>query len=198
MIAPPVVILAGGASRRMGGGDKTLLHLNGRPVLSHVIDRLSPQTTMLAINTNSEDPAFSAFGLHLLPDVVANRPGPLAGVLTAMTWAIGAGHRQVVTAPADTPFLPADLIPRLQLRAETASRSPVLAQSGGRLHPVAALWPTALRDRLAEALASGTRRMTDWTESMEAVELEFPTGPIDPFFNINTPEDLHTAEAAFG
>ena len=196
MTPPPVVILAGGASRRMGGGAKPLLLLGGRSLISRIIDRIEPQAGPMAINTNAADKGYQALGLPLLPDVVADRRGPLAGILTAMDWAIATGHTHVATVPGDTPFLPGDLIPQLLLCSETADAVPVLAASGGRVHPVAGLWPAMLRDRLATALAAGTRRMTDWTESVDAATVDFPATTPDQFFNVNTPEDLATAEAA--
>lgn len=196
MTPPPVVILAGGASRRMGGGHKGLRLLSGRPLLAHVIDRIAPQCDALAINTNSPVRDFANFGLPVLPDVVPDRPGPLAGVLTAMDWAATRGADQVVTVPGDTPFLPGDLVPQLMLRAESAADRPVLAESGGRMHPVAGLWPIALRDAMAKALKSGTRRMMDVASAHSAVTVSFPATEPDPFFNVNTPEDLTWAEAA--
>ncbi|WP_136636591.1 molybdenum cofactor guanylyltransferase MobA [Pseudooceanicola onchidii] len=198
MRPPPVMILAGGASRRMGGGDKGLRMLAGRPLVAHVIDRIAPQCDDLAINTNGAAADFAGFGLPLLPDVIPDRPGPLAGVLTAMDWALQGGHTHVATVPGDTPFLPGDLIPQLMLAAEASATTPVLAQSGGRVHPVAGLWPVALRDALAQALATGTRRMTDWTAQAGATAVPFPDTTPDAFFNVNTPEDLATAEAAIG
>lgn len=196
MTPPPVMILAGGASRRMGGVDKGLRLLNGRPLLAHVIDRVAPQCDVLAINSNSPAEGVAALGLPVLPDSLPGRPGPLAGVLVAMDWAAASGSDAVVTVPGDTPFLPGDLIPRLMLRSEDAPGVPVVAQSGGRLHPVAALWPVALRDRLSAALVSGVRRMTDWTEDAGAIAETFPETEPDSFFNVNTPEDLALAEAA--
>ncbi|WP_375174453.1 molybdenum cofactor guanylyltransferase MobA [Pseudooceanicola sp.] len=196
MTPPPVVILAGGASRRMGGMDKGLMLLANRPLLAHVIDRIAPQTTALALNTNGPAGDYVRFGLPILPDALPDRPGPLAGVLTAIDWALGQGAECVVTVPADTPFLPGDLLPRLMLAAETATGAPVLAQSAGRLHPVVGLWPVAWRDTLAEALQAGTRRMMEFAESAGATAVAFPATDPDPFFNVNTPEDLARAEGA--
>ena len=191
MTPPPVVILAGGASRRMGGRDKALVMLAGRPLLAHVIDRMAPQCEAMALNSNGDAADYAAFGLPVLPDTIPDRPGPLAGVMAAMDWAAAAGHAHVVTVTADTPFLPGDLVPQLLLRASAA---PVLAESGGRLHPVVGLWPVDLRAALSEALLSGTRRVTDWTRAMGATALPFPDTDPDFFFNVNTPEDLARAE----
>lgn len=196
MTPPPVVILAGGASRRMGGGDKGLRLLAGRPLLTHVIDRMMPQCEALALNTNGAAADYAVFDLPVLPDVRPGRPGPLAGLLTAMDWAGRDGAMQVVTVPGDTPFLPGDLVPQFLLAAEDAPGLPVLATSGGRLHPVAGLWPLALRDALDRALAGGARRMMAFAETAGAVTVDFPVTGIDPFFNVNTPDDLQQAEAA--
>lgn len=196
MTPPPVVILSGGASRRMGGNDKGLCLLAGQPLLAHVRDRLAPQCDCLAINSNAGADSLVDLGLPVLPDVVPNRPGPLAGILTAMDWAAPQGATWVVTTPGDTPFLPGDLIPCLLFAAETSSDVPILAESGGRLHPVTGLWPVSLRDDLAQTLVSGIRRVTEWTAKVQAISVEFPATAPDPFFNVNTPEDLATAAAA--
>jgi molybdopterin-guanine dinucleotide biosynthesis protein A len=180
----------------MGGNDKGLCLLAGQPLLAHVRDRLAPQCDRLAINSNAAPESLADLGLPVVPDIVPDRPGPLAGILTAMDWAMAQGENQVVTAPGDTPFLPGDLIPRLLLAAETAPDVPVLAESAGRLHPVAGLWPVSLRDDLARALTSGTRRVTEWTTKVQAISVAFPATGLDPFFNVNAPEDLATAEAA--
>lgn len=194
MIAPPVVILAGGLSRRMQGPDKPTMLLAGRPMLAHVIDRLAPQTEALAINANGPAGDYALFGLPVLPDVVAGRPGPLAGILTAMRWA--KGHDAVVTVPADAPFLPGDLIPRLLMAAEGPVPRAVIAASGGRHHPVVGLWPVAMTATLEQAIDDGMRRVRDWADLAGAVVADFPATDPDPFFNVNTPEDLDRAAAS--
>lgn len=196
MTPPPVVILSGGASRRMAGKDKGLCLLAGQPLLAHVRDRLAPQCDRLAINSNSGAESLADLGLPVLPDIVPGRPGPLAGILTAMDWAISQGATWVVTTPGDTPFLPGDLIPRLLLATETSPDVPILAESGGRLHPVTGLWPVSLRDDLVQTLAAGTRRVTEWTAKVQANSVDFPATTHDPFFNVNTPEELASAAAA--
>ncbi|GGE40979.1 molybdenum cofactor guanylyltransferase [Primorskyibacter flagellatus] len=196
MIAPPAVMLSGGASRRMGGTDKALMPLAGEPLLAHVIARIAPQTERLALNTNSADPALGGFGLPMLPDTLPDRPGPLAGILAAMDWAAELGDTHVVTVPGDTPFLPADLIPCLTLRG--AGDAPVVAASSGRLHPVAGLWPVASRTALRDAITGGLRKVTDWTDAAGALTCEFPATDPDLFFNVNTPEDLARAERLIG
>ncbi|MGE0668657.1 MAG: molybdenum cofactor guanylyltransferase MobA [Sphingomonadales bacterium] len=188
------VILAGGLSRRMGGGDKALLPLAGRPVLRHVIDRLAPQVGRLMLNANGDPRRWKPFALPVIGDTVAAYPGPLAGLLAAMEWA--ARHAPsfgwVATVPCDSPFLPRDLVARLH---EAVGDSPAaIASSGGRLHPVAGLFHMRLRDPLSHFLAGGGRRAAEWAEGVGARVAEFPASPIDPFFNINTPEELAHAE----
>ena len=190
-MTPPGVILAGGAARRMGGGDKGLLPLGRSTVLGHVIARLGPQVSALALNANGDASRFAALGLPVLPDETADRPGPLAGVLAAMDWAAALGAERVATAAADTPFLPADLVARLA----AAGPGIVLAATpeGGRpaRHPTFGLWPVALRDDLRAALASGVRKVVAWTDPHGAAEAAFPDA--DAFFNVNTPGDLARA-----
>ena len=199
-IAPPIpgVILAGGLSRRLGGGDKCLLPLAGRPIVAHVIDRVRPQVAALALNANGDATRFADFGLTVVADDAADFAGPLAGILAALDWAQRAhpSASTVLTVPADTPFLPPDLAARL-----AAAGAPALARSGGRVHPVVGLWPLSLRDDLRKALrAEGIRKVEHWTGRLAPAIVDFPpmdspAGAIDPFFNINTPEDLQRAEA---
>jgi molybdopterin-guanine dinucleotide biosynthesis protein A len=187
------VILAGGLSRRMGGGDKPLLPLAGRPLLAHVIERLRPQVGALAVNANGNATRFAPFGLEVVADDAADFAGPLAGILAAMNWArrLHPAAAAVLTVPADTPFLPRDLAARLK-----AAGAPALARSGGRIHPVVGLWPLRLRDDLQRALrVEGIRKVEAWTARLDPVLVDFEAGAIDPFFNINTPEDLIRAEA---
>ena len=184
------IILAGGLARRMGGGDKALLPLGKTTVLAHIVTRLTPQVDALAINANGDPARFAQAGLPVLPDTVPGFPGPLAGVLAGLEWASGCGAAWLVTAPGDTPFLPADFVLRLY-----AGRSPsgfACAASGGRTHPAAALWPVSARDALAQALAAGLRKIDAFT-GPDAAAVEWPVHPADPFFNINTPDDLAAA-----
>jgi molybdopterin-guanine dinucleotide biosynthesis protein A len=187
----PGVILAGGLSRRMGGGDKGLLSLAGRPVLAHVIARIQPQVSALALNANGDATRFAALGLPVIADDAADFAGPLAGILAALNWASRTApvSGAVLTVPADTPFLPRNLVARL---AEAGA--PALARSGGRIHPVVGLWPLALRDGLRAALrGEGLRKVEDWTARVGPALVDFEAAPVDPFFNINTPEDLARA-----
>ena len=186
------VILAGGRSSRMGGGDKCLRPLGGRPLLRHVMERAAPQVARLALNANGEPARFAAFGLETIGDSIAGHAGPLAGVLAGMDWARAQPQASaaIVTFPADSPFLPRDLAARLLATGAPLAR----ACSGGRAHPVAALWSTALAEDLRQALAGGLRKIDLWTARHGVVDVEWDAGPPDPFFNANRPEDLEEAE----
>ena len=194
------VILAGGLSQRMGGGDKCLLPVGGRPILAHVIARLAPQVEVLALNANGAVARFADFGLPVLPDGVAGYPGPLAGVLAGMDWAAETGADAIVTVAADTPFFPETLV--AGLRAAALAEDVPLAMAvtpnpaGGRdRHPTFGLWPVALREELRAALAAGQRRVVAFTEPRGCAQAVFPPGVPDPFFNVNAPEDLAAADA---
>ena len=198
------VILAGGQSRRMGGGDKGLLELTGKPMLQHVIDRLRPQVADLAINANGDPARFGQFGLPVFPDTVSGFVGPLAGVLAGMRWsaAHAPGARWIVTAAGDAPLLPTDLVVRLLAAAETRPIAIALAHSFGELHPVIGLWPVALADDLEAQLTRGVRKVLHWTDRHGTVPVPFPPvriggAEIDPFFNANTPEELDELRGAF-
>lgn len=185
------VVLAGGRGSRMGGVDKALVPLGGRPMIAHVIGRLGPQVGALAINAGGDPARFAGLGLPVLPDPVPGQPGPLAGVLAGMRWAASQGADRVVTAATDTPFLPADLVARLK----AAAQAPIaLAESGGWLHPTFGLWPVTLAEDLELALEAGTRKVAGWALGEGAVRVRFAAEPFDPFFNINTPDDLEKAE----
>jgi molybdenum cofactor guanylyltransferase len=198
------VILAGGQSRRMGGGDKGLLELAGKPMLQHVIDRLRPQVGRLAINANGDPARFVRFGLPIIPDTVGGFVGPLAGVLAGMRWS--AAHapeaRWIATAAGDAPLLPTDLVARLLAAAETRPIAIALAQSYDELHPVIGLWPVALADDLEAQLSRGVRKVLHWTDRHGTVPAPFPPAQIggveiDPFFNANTPAELDELREAF-
>ncbi len=195
MKAPFGIILAGGQARRMGGGDKALLPLGGVSLLDHVIARLAPQVAELALNANGDAGRF-ATDLPVLADSIPGFVGPLAGVLAGLDWAAGRGAEHVVSAAADTPFLPADLVARLLLAAEREGKPIALAASGEppRLQPTFGLWPVALREDLRAALNGGLRKILDWTDRHGAATAAFPSAGFDPFFNINRPEDLIRAE----
>lgn len=194
MKAPFGVILAGGQATRMGGGDKGILPLGGKTLLAHVIERLSPQVAELALNANGDPARFDAFGLPVLSDSIDGFVGPLAGVLAGLDWAATLGATHVVTAAADTPFFPADLVPQLMLAAETQGKPIALAKTENGRHPTFGLWPVDLRDDLRQALQDGVRKVVAWTDKHGTAMAEFPVQEFDPFFNVNTPEDLALAE----
>ena len=190
------VILAGGLARRMGGGDKPLVEIAGRPILQHVIDRLKPQCGLLAINANGDPARFSAFGLPVICDSVEGFAGPLAGILAGMDFGAAKGAAHVLSAPGDTPFLPADLRSRLQAARTRAGATIAVAASNGRTHHAVALWPVALREDLRRALvAEDERRVSAFIGRYANVVVDWPIEPYDPFFNVNRPEDLARADA---
>jgi molybdenum cofactor guanylyltransferase len=203
---PTGLLLAGGQSRRMsdafaaGRGDKGLLDLSGKPMLGHVIERLTPQAGRLVINANGDPARFASFDLPVVPDTIEGYAGPLAGILAGLRWSIvnAPDATHVVSVSTDAPFLPADLVTKLQQGLANASGSIALAQSGGELHPVIGLWPVALADDLEQALHAGTRKVLAWTDRHGTVPIEFPFThlkgrSVDPFFNANTPEELAEA-----
>ncbi|MGY6697243.1 MAG: molybdenum cofactor guanylyltransferase MobA [Roseinatronobacter sp.] len=191
------VILAGGQATRMGGGDKGLRLVAGKPLLAHVIDRIAPQVAGLALNANGDPARFGMYGLPVVPDSLPDWPGPLAGVLAGMDWAAEQGASSVVSVAADTPFFPHDLVACLQAAAGPSGLALAGSRVAGKLwrHPTFGLWPVALRDDLRSALQGGLRKVVLWTDAHDAGCAEFGADPFDPFFNINTPEDIETAEA---
>jgi molybdopterin-guanine dinucleotide biosynthesis protein A len=186
------VVLAGGLARRMGGGDKGLRMLAGRPMLDWVVERARPQVGSLAINANGPAERFAGYGLPVLADAVQGHVGPLAGVLTGMEWAAREGSAWIATFATDAPFLPRDLVARMLAAAGEADI--VIAASGGRTHPVFGLWRLVLADDLRAALREGTRKIESWTARHRVALVTYPTEPVDPFFNANAPEDLAEAE----
>lgn len=184
------LILAGGAGRRMGA-EKALVTLAGRPLVAHVAARLAPQVACLALSANGDAARFATLGLPVLPDLPGERgEGPMAGLRAGLAWAAREGADALVTAPTDTPFLPADLVARLAAAGGLAH-----AASGGRAHYTAALWPVALAPRIEALFASGERRLRVALEGAVAVPF---AGEPDPFANLNTPDDLARAEAQLG
>jgi len=196
------VLLAGGQSRRMGGGDKCLLELAGKPLLAHVVERLKPQTSALVLNANGDLDRFSGFDLPTIADPITGFAGPLAGVLAGFTWARenAPDTRWIVTAATDTPFFPQDLVAKLLDATKGRYPAIALATSNERMHPVFGLWPVALADDLHQALESGTRKVLDWTGRHTTITAAFPEIEtdgitIDPFFNANRPDDMAHAAA---
>lgn len=202
---PLGVILAGGQATRMGGGDKALLPLGGCRLLDRVTERLGDQVDGMALNANGDGARF-ATDLPVIPDSIAGYPGPLAGVLAGLDWAATQGADSIVTVAADTPFFPTDLVARLVEAAQGQQHPLVLAATKGEAqtrsksrsglirHPTFGLWPVALRDDLRAALQGGLRKVVLWTEPHGGRECLFSSGLVDPFFNVNTPEDLARAE----
>ena len=198
------ILLAGGQSRRMGGGDKCLRLLGGRTILDRVIARARPQVAALALNANGDAARFAEFGLPVVADSIADFAGPLAGVLAGLDWAATHAPQcsHVASFATDAPFPPADLVRRLVAATEAESAELACAASDGRSHPVFGLWPMALREALRHAVREeGIRKVDAWTGRYRLAVAEYGTRPFDPFFNANRPEDLAAAErlaAAYG
>ncbi|MBS9720749.1 molybdenum cofactor guanylyltransferase MobA [Tianweitania sp. BSSL-BM11] len=187
------MILAGGRSSRMGGGDKTLLPLGNGTVLDEVTRRLRPQLDTLALNANGDPERFASFDLPVLPDTFGSFEGPLAGILTGLLWAEKIGVENLITVAGDTPFLPNELVSRLQAAAPSSSIA--VATSNARIHPTFALWPVALRSDLETFLhTQASRRVNHFISDHPHVRVAFDTASFDPFFNINTPDDLVEAQ----
>jgi molybdopterin-guanine dinucleotide biosynthesis protein A len=191
------VLLAGGRARRMGGGDKCLRPLAGRPILARVIERARPQVETLVLNANGDPGRFADFDLPVAADVIEGFAGPLAGVLTGMEWT--KIHRPdcpwIVTIATDTPFLPVDLVARMMATLEAEGAKLAVASSDGRAHPVFGLWPVSLADDLRHAMvAEDLRKVDRFTGRYRLCEAAFKTERLDPFFNTNRPEDLIEAE----
>jgi molybdopterin-guanine dinucleotide biosynthesis protein A len=193
----PGVLLAGGLARRMGGGDKPMRTIGGRTILERVIARLASQCDGLILNANGDPARFAAFGLPVTPDSVADFPGPLAGILAALDWA--AANRPEVkwmlSAAADCPFLPRDLVARLHQGLIEQNAELAVASSGGQSHPVIGLWRVSLREELRHALTvEDIRKIDRWTARYRLATVTWATEPLDPFFNANTVEDIAEAE----
>jgi molybdopterin-guanine dinucleotide biosynthesis protein A len=192
------LVLAGGLARRMGGGDKIMLTIGGMKILDRVLERLRSQCAALLLNANGDPARFAATGLEVVPDSVPDFAGPLAGVLAGLDWA--AEHRPdiafVVSVPGDCPFLPRDLVARLHAAREAEGKPLACARSGEWRHPVVGLWPIALRNDLRRALTEeGLRKIDLWTERHGVAVAIWPDAPVDPFFNVNTPQDAAAAES---
>jgi molybdenum cofactor guanylyltransferase len=192
------LLLAGGQSRRMGGGDKALHTLGGSTLLDRVIERLRPQVDALVLNANGDPARFAGFALPVVPDGIPGFAGPLAGILAGLDWA--ALQRPdcpyIVSVATDAPFLPTDLVARLAEGLVADRADLACAASGGRAHPVFGLWPVQLREDLRRAVVDETVRKVDlWTGRYRLVTVSFPDAPVDPFFNANRPEDLEAAAA---
>lgn len=199
-LEPPVLglLLAGGRARRLGGGDKCLKRIGGNTLLELVLARATPQVAYLLINAGGDPGRFQRFGPPVVADVIGGFQGPLAGILTGLEWATGnlPQCRFVATFATDTPFLPVDLVARLQQAVKLEGADLALAASAGRTHPVFGLWPVHLAAPLRQAMiGEGMRKVDAWTARYRVATVPFPTGDGDPFFNVNVPEDLAKAEA---
>jgi molybdopterin-guanine dinucleotide biosynthesis protein A len=193
----PSVLLAGGLARRMGGGDKPMRVIAGKTILERVISRLRPQCGGLILNANGDPTRFAQFGLPVIADNVADFPGPLAGILAGLDW-VAANRPDVnwmLSAAGDCPFLPRNLVARLDHERREQNAELAVAASGGQTHPVIGLWSVRLREELRQALiAEGLRKIDRWTSRYPIATVTWPTAPFDPFFNANTIEDIAEAD----
>ena len=202
MIDIPGIILAGGLSRRMGGGDKGLLMLGETSIIERVIDKILPQVGSLAININGDSSRFPDYKLPIIPDSIKGYLGPLSGILAGMEWAFKNGNRYIATVAADTPFLPDDLIKRLHAMVRSKNlnigiaASRILSGDDVFIHPTFGIWEVALKDDLRDALANDTRKIMFWAKKFKLDYYYFDTSDklSDPFFNINTLDDLEEAK----
>ena len=197
------IILCGGRSSRMGGGDKPLLPLGGKPMLAHIVARLAPQVAAVAINANGDPSRLAFASLPMVPDNLADFPGPLAGILAGMHWASTLpGCDRILSVAGDTPFFPPNLVRRLS-EAAPENDTIAVAASAGRRHPVFALWPLSVREDLERFLKSGNGKVIAFIDSHRGVDVGFPAviakdgRAVDPFFNVNTPADLDEAQGMF-
>jgi molybdenum cofactor guanylyltransferase len=193
----PGVLLAGGLARRMGGGDKPMRVIAGKTILERVISRLRPQCGGLILNANGDPTRFAQFGLPVIADNVADFPGPLAGILAGLDWV--AANRPdlnwMLSAAGDCPFLPRNLVARLDHKRRQQNAELAVAASSGQTHPVIGLWSVRLREALRQALvAEGLRKIDRWTSRYPIATVTWPTAPFDPFFNANTIEDIAEAD----
>jgi len=193
------VVLAGGQSSRMGGGDKCLLPLGGQPVLQHVLARITPQVESVVLNANGDSARFSAFGLPVVADSISGFAGPLAGVLAGLDWGAENGFSHIISVAADSPFFPPRLVTGLRFGCEASGQPLAMVHSpregGGYFRqPTFALYDVSLRENLRVALQGGVRKIIQWVEPLGCAPIVFHAFGDDPFFNINTPEDLAHAE----
>lgn len=185
------LILAGGLSRRMGGGDKPLISVDGQTLLDRTIERLKPQVERFLLNANGDPTRFTTYGLNIRADVIAGYGGPLVGILTGLEWAGEIGVEWVVSAAADTPLFPTDLVARLRAAVEAEGTDMAVAVSGGRTQPVFALWSVRQAAQLRRAvIENDLRKVEAFTEHFKVARVEWPQTPYDPFFNVNAPEDV--------
>ncbi|MBT5049340.1 MAG: molybdenum cofactor guanylyltransferase MobA [Rhodospirillaceae bacterium] len=195
------LLLAGGQSRRMGGGDKCLQELGGQTLLARILEIARPQVGPLVLNANGDAARFADYDLPVAPDVVDGFAGPLAGVLTGLEWARhnAPDCQWVASFACDAPFAPADLVPRLMGAIEAGKADMACASSAGRDQPVFGLWPVRLAGDLRDALVDEDIRKVDvWTARYRLARHDWACDPVDPFFNVNRPGDLEAAEGLLG
>ena len=191
------LVLAGGLARRMGGGDKARIRIGGKTILERVLTRLTPQCSGVILNANGDLARFADTGLRVVADSIPDFAGPLAGILAGLDWAAAnvPGIADIVSVPGDCPFLPPDLVERLSAARQAAGAPLACARSGDWRHPVVGLWRVALRDDLRKALVEESlHKIEIWTARHGVALADWPTTPVDPFFNVNTPEDAAEAE----
>jgi molybdenum cofactor guanylyltransferase len=191
------LVLAGGLARRMGGGDKAMIRIGEKTILERVLERLRPACANIVLNANGDPARFARFGLPVIADSIPDFAGPLAGILAALDWAAthAPGVSDVMSTPGDCPFLPWDVVERLHQARQDAKLPLACARSGDWRHPVVGLWPVALREDLRTALTvDGLRKIEVWTARHGIAIADWPSEPVDPFFNVNTPEDAATAQ----
>jgi molybdopterin-guanine dinucleotide biosynthesis protein A len=191
------LVLAGGLARRMGGGDKARIRIGGKTILERVLTRLAPQCSGVILNANGDLARFADTGLRVVADSIPDFAGPLAGILAGLDWAAAnvPGIADIVSVPGDCPFLPHDLVARLSEARQAAGTPLACARSGDWRHPVVGLWRVALRDDLRKALVEeGLHKIEIWTARHGVALADWPATPVDPFFNVNTPDDAAEAE----
>ena len=190
------LVLAGGLARRMGGGDKALIRIGNETILSRTLSRLRPQVSGVVLNANGDPARFASFGLPVVADSVPDFAGPLAGILAGLDW-IAANRPEtewMVSVPGDCPFLPRDLVARLHAARIAEGKPLACAHSGDWRHPVVGLWQVSLRENLRHAITvEDLRKIEVWTARHGIALADWPTEPVDPFFNVNTPEDVARA-----
>jgi molybdopterin-guanine dinucleotide biosynthesis protein A len=194
---PIGLVLAGGLARRMGGGDKARITIGGATILERVLARLKPQCSKVILNANNDPARFADTKLPVVQDSIEGFVGPLAGILAGLDWAAAYAPEisDIISVPGDCPFLPADLVARLQAARKAQGQRLACARSGEWRHPVVGLWPVRLRDDLRHALAEeGLRKIESWTARHGVAVADWPVAPVDPFFNVNAPEDVAEAE----
>lgn len=190
-----IVILAGGKATRMGGGDKPLRQIGGQTILALVLQRVNTHGTPIVLNANADPIRFDGFGLPVVPDARGDFPGPLAGILAGLDWAVAnTAAEDVLSIPGDCPFIPRDLAERLDASRKAAGLPLACAGSGGWTHPVIGLWPVSIRENLRAALDQGERKIDRFTARFGCATAEWPVVGYDPFFNVNTPDELLEAE----